>query len=106
MLLKGPGVVQDLQSTGATFSSIMLTWNELSCVDRNGLLTGYRIEYGTTTFDNTEMVTGVSNTSFTATGLNPSTTYMFRVAAVNGNGTSEPYTIANFSTSVPQGNCF
>ena len=80
-MFTGPGRVQNLRSTGATLNSITVTWDELNCVDRNGELTGYRIEYGTTTFDNMERVTG---TSFTATGLFPLTTYMFRVAAVNG----------------------
>ncbi len=70
-----------------TFYSITVRWDELSCVDHNGELTEYRIEYGITPSDNMETVTG---TSFTATGLLPLTTYMFRVAAMNGNGTG-PY---------------
>ena len=63
----------------------MLTWDELSCVERNGALTGYRIEYGTTTFDNNKMLMGASNTTVIVTNLNPDTNYMFRVAGVNSN---------------------
>ena len=74
-------MVQNVSTTGATFN-ITVTWDELSCVDRNGLLTGYRINYGTTTFNNVQTV--ISGTSFTVTGLISLTTYMFRVAAVSG----------------------
>ena len=68
-------------------------WDRLSCVDRNGEITGYRIQYGTTTpLDQTEMITGTSasNRTFTASGLVPLTTYMFRIAAVNSDGVG-PY---------------
>ena len=56
---------------------------------RNGNITGYTIEYGTTMFDRTAAITGTSggNRTFTATGLLPLTTYMLRIAAVNSNGT-------------------
>ena len=83
-------MVQNLMSTSVTFSSITLTWDGLSCVNRNGPLTGYRIAYGTTTFDNMETVTA-ETISFTATGLTPSTTYMFRVAAVGGSDLTGTY---------------
>ena len=92
-------MVQNLSTTGAAFN-ITVTWDELSCVDRNGELTGYRIEYGTTTFDNMETV---AVASFTATGLCPLTTYMFRVAAVNSNGTGPYSTTVNSTTSFPPG---
>ena len=55
-LLAGPGIVENLRSTIATFNSITLTWDELSCVDHNGPFIGYRIEYSNVTFDHTEMV--------------------------------------------------
>ena len=59
---------------------------DLSCIRHNGDLTGYRVEYGTMSFDNVETV---GTTSFTATGLTPNTVYMFRVAAVNSNGVGQ-----------------
>ena len=93
-------MVQNVRSTGATFSSITLRWDELGCVDRNGPLTGYRIEYSTT---NTETVTaGASNTSFTVTGLDPSTTYVFDVVAVNSNHIGTATTTIN-SMTLPSG---
>ena len=79
----GPGTVQMLRIINASFSSISLTWDELSCEDHNGPLTGYRVEYGNVSFETSEVVSGVA---FTATGLLPLTTYMFRVAAVSENG--------------------
>ena len=94
-------MTRNVRSTGATFSSITLMWDELSCVDRNGPLTGYRLEYGTTTFNNVETVTG---TPFTATGLNPSTTYMFRVAAVGSSNLIGTYsTTVNVQTPLSSG---
>ena len=95
------GRVENLRSTVVTSSSITVTWDELSCVDRNGELTGYRIDYGIGTFDNSQTVT--SGTSFPASGLRPLTTYRFRVAAVNSNGRG-PYSDAlNRQTLVSPG---
>ena len=77
-------MVQNIFSISSTFSSITVTWDELSCVERNGVITGYRIEYGNTTFHRTNLVVGESNTTLTVTGLHPLSTYMLRVAAFNG----------------------
>lgn len=57
---------------------------------QNGDLTGYKIQFGVTTFNTTSMLLGVSDRNFTASDLDPLTTYMFRVAAVNSDGTG-PY---------------
>ena len=97
MLYAGPhDMIQNLHSTNATFTSIALTWDELSCVDHNGELTGYRVEYGTTTFNN---MTTLNGTSFTVTRLLANTTYMFRVAAVNSNGTGPYSTVVTGQTT-------
>ena len=93
-------MIGNLANTSIASSNITVMWDELSCVDRNGELTGYRIEYGTTTFDNMETVTGIS---FIATRLLPLTTYMFRVAAVNKNGTGQYSTRLITMTSLPSG---
>ena len=64
-------------------------------MDRNGNITGYKVQYGTTSFDNTITIHGTSteNRSLNATDLDPLTTYMFRVAAINVDGTG-PYSTA------------
>ena len=98
ILFAGPGIVQNVRSTFATFSSITLTWDELNCVDRNGPLTEYKIEFGTTNFENMKTVTG---TSFTASGLTGNTSYMFKVAAMNSNGPGMYNTIVNSMTLPP-----
>ena len=73
-------------------------------MDRNGEITGYRILYGTTTpLDQTEMITGTSasDRTFTASGLVPLTTYMFRIAAVNSIGVG-PYSEVESTTTASQ----
>ena len=101
LAIAAPGVrPNSITTSSVTFSNFIVTWDELSCVDRNGELTGYRIEYGTTTIDKMETVTG---TSFTATELTPFTTYMFRVAAVYGIGTGPYSTTVNIMTLIPSG---
>ena len=69
-----------------------MTWDRIPCVHRNGDITGYSIQHGATAFDNMATVTGTTDEmrTFEASGLEPLTTYMFRVAAVNSNGTG-PY---------------
>ena len=73
-------MVQNLQNSSVTSTSISVRWDALSCVDRNGGIPDYRIEYGTTT-------STLPGTSFTANRLRPSTTYNFRVAGVRGSQT-------------------
>ena len=73
----------------STATTITLTWDKLNCVDRNGAITGYMVQYGITTFNISVNVTGTS-ASVTASGLVPLTTYMFRIAAVNSDGVG-PY---------------
>ena len=93
----------NIRSTATTIS-ITLMWDRLSCVDRNGEITGYRILYGTTTpLDQTEMITGTSSSdrTFTASGLVPLTTYMFRIAAVNSDGVG-PYSDVESITTATQ----
>ena len=75
-------------------------------MDRNGEITGYRILYGTTTpLDQTEMITGTSSSdrTFTASGLVPLTTYMFRIAAVNSDGVGSYSGQHSLDTSFPTG---
>ena len=93
-------MVQNLLSTSISSNSITLSWDELSCVDHNGEITGYRIEYGVATFDTMEAVTG---SSFTANGLRPFSNYTFRVAAI-GNTLIGQYSAAlNRQTSLSSG---
>ena len=94
-------MIEKLKRLSANSTSITVAWDELSCVDRNGPITGYRIEYGITTFNNTETVTA---TFFTATRLFPITTYMLRVAAVGESIIGSYSTTLNAKTRLPTGN--
>ena len=79
-------------SPSSTSTSIMVTWDTIDCIERNGVITSYSVEFlyddGTRTFRITDQVMGQS---FTASGLTPNTSYTFRVAGVNANGTG-PFT--------------
>lgn len=94
---------EKLKAIGSTFTTITLTWERLSCVDHNGNITGYEVQYGTTTID-TRTVTGEldDNDEFVVTELEPMTVYKFRVAAVNSNGTGLYSTPVQFQTTVLQ----
>ena len=67
-------------------SSITLTWNDLPCIDQNGPLLGYVIEY---TPDggmaSTTLLTGDNQ----LTGLAACTNYAMSIAAQNDAGTGE-----------------
>ena len=105
----GPGVFPGNIMSTSTSTSITVMWDRLSCVDRNGEITGYRILYGTTTpLDQTEMITGTaaSDRTFTASGLVPLTTYMFRIAAVNSDGVGPYSDPESLDTIFPTGNTY
>ncbi|CAL9436816.1 chitinase [Streptomyces sp. enrichment culture] len=71
-----PGTPGGLAVSGTTASSVSLAWNTVSGA------TGY------TVYRDGTKVTAVSGTSATVTGLAPSTSYSFRVAATNAAGES------------------
>ena len=65
---------------------VRVAWGELSCLDRNGLITGYVVEVSL----DDEIVNTVdivdSSMTTTLTGLLPLRTYYVRVAAVTDQG--------------------
>ena len=69
-----------------TATSISISWIQISCIDRNGDIIGYRIVYGPV---NTAPVTldhQSTSTSRDFTGLSPFTNYVFSVSGVNSQG--------------------
>ena len=73
------------QSAGPT--QIFLSWKEPT--PNNGpAITGYKIEYKTTTGDYTVLTTTGITTSYTHTGLTTGSQYSYRVFAINSAGTS------------------
>jgi hypothetical protein len=78
-----PYAVTGVTATAGT-NQVTLSWNAVSGA------TSYQL-YRTGNSGNeaaTPSVTGITGTTFTDTGLNPGTTYYYRVVAVNGSGAS------------------
>ena len=94
----------NIRST-STSTSITVMWEGLSCIDRNGEITGYRIQYGVTTLSSTVNITGTSasDRTFTASGLVPLTTYMFRIAAVTSDGVGPYSSVERIATTFATG---
>ncbi len=65
----------------ATSRSITVTWDTITCIERNGIITSYTVEFGPS--GNPTMRTAITELTFTANGLTPFTNYTFRVAGVN-----------------------
>ena len=79
-------------------SKLILHWEPVDCKHRNGLITGYRVQYwmvGNKRI-HTINVAGRTTTKRIIKGLEPGTAYFIQVAAVNSAGTgvySDPYTV-------------
>ena len=67
----------------------MVTWDTIDCIERNGVITSYSVEFQEE--GGADIPGEVMGQSFTASGLTPNTSYTFRVAGVNANGTG-PFT--------------
>ena len=87
-------------------TSITIEWSELDCIDRNGVITGYRVRYGpTSTSPSQRQISTISGRMFTVDREFITLSYNFEVAAVNVNGTG-PYSTPPLTvdTAVPSGN--
>ncbi len=80
-------------TASATPRSVTVSWDAIECIERNGNITGYMVEFRER--GGARIPGEVVNQTFTASGLNPHTKYTFRVAGVNINGTG-PYTAIIF----------
>ena len=74
-----------------TSRNISVSWDVIDCTERNGIITGYTVEFQEQ--GGARLPGEVVNQTFTASGLTPRTNYVFRVAGVNSNGTG-PFTNA------------
>ena len=75
---------QGLSVLNVMATSVVLTWNELDCLQRNGDITGYMIRYDR----DSRLISDSSSTiAYTVEELIPFTEYSFSVAAVNSVGT-------------------
>jgi fibronectin type 3 domain-containing protein len=90
-----PAIPSNLAATAVSGTQINLTW-----FDRSANEQGFRIERRQPGGSFEEIATvGASTTSFPNTGLEPSTTYEFRVRAYNGSGSSAYSNVASAATS-------
>ena len=79
-----------------------ITWNSVECIHRNGLVTHYNIGHGPADYGETNVVQtrgepDEGGGSYTFTGLEPSSNYEFKVAAVNDVGVG-PFAITQGKT--------
>ena len=68
-----------------TSRSIMVTWDTIECIERNGIITNYTVVF------QEQVPVNTVGMIFSAEGLTPQTNYTFQVAGVNDVGTG-PFT--------------
>lgn len=94
--IPAPAAPTNLGATAVSTSQINLAWT-----DNANNETAFAIERATNSTFTADLVSnsvGSNVTSYQATGLAPSTTYFFRVKAVNGGGSSAPTNTASATT--------
>ena len=86
-----------------------IQWSRVSCLERNSEITGYRVRYlqseSPTSITKEANISGVmeSDRMFIITGLNPRTSYMIEVMAVNRKNQLGPPANISVITTFPQG---
>ena len=103
--LTAPSGAPENVSAEHTSTTISLSWDEVNCFERNGMISRYRISYAAA--ENVSDVNYIDSTGFqeNLTGLLPSTTYVVSIAAVNdeqGTGPAQNLTITTmpFTTDI------
>ncbi|HEV2193363.1 MAG TPA: fibronectin type III domain-containing protein [Nitrosopumilaceae archaeon] len=93
-----PAAPTGLTSTAVSSAQINLSWTAPS--NGGSPITGYKIEYkiGSGAYSVLAANTANTTTSYSHTGLIPSTAYTYRVSAINAIGTSTPSTEASATT--------
>ena len=86
ILLVSTGVPQDI-TPSVTARSVNVSWNEIECIERNGMITNYTVEFLSLGGSAIPGVLMVNERRFTASELTPFTNYTFQVAGDNSNGT-------------------
>ena len=85
------GVPLNVRST-STARSISVSWDEIDCIERNGMITGYLVRFqqadAATVTNETRVILG---TTFSTSELHFLTNYIFQVAGMTSVGTG-PFT--------------
>ena len=74
-----------------TSRSVSVSWNTIECIERNGEITNYTVVFQEQGGAVIPGEVNVMDRTFTTSGLQPFTRYVFRVAGVNDAGTG-PFT--------------
>ncbi len=94
-----PSAPQSLQASAGN-SQVTISWT-IPSNNGGSTITGYKIERSTdsgTTWSTVQSNTGSTTTTYNDIGLAPSTTYTYRVSAINSVGTSSPSNTASATT--------
>ena len=100
------GLPQSLSNISVSISSVTIQWSRVECLKRNSEITGYAVRYRRPISTAKEVnISGVmdSDRMFTIIGLNPRTSYMIEVMAVNRENHFGPPTNIDVVTTIPQG---
>ena len=100
------GPPQTLTNTSVKLSSVTIQWSRVDCLKRNSEITGYRVGYHQSPTSTVKEVniSGVmdSDRMFTITGLNPRTSYMIEVMAMNREKLLGPPANIDVQTTIPK----
>ncbi|MDE1862849.1 MAG: fibronectin type III domain-containing protein [Thaumarchaeota archaeon] len=91
-----------LAATASSSSQINLSWTAPSS-NGGSAITGYKVGRSTdgTNWSTIAPNTGSASTSYSDAGLAATTTYYYRVSAINSVGTSQPSSVVNVKTQGP-----
>ena len=85
-----------IDTTSTTSRSVSVSWTQIGCIERNGPITNYTVEFRKV---GGALIPGmVVNRTFTASGLTPYTNYTFSVAGVNDASTGPFTNVTNIMT--------
>ena len=77
------GIPSNIRYNILNSSTVLLQWNEVECSKRNGLITGYIVQYTEENANHTRNITGGNASSHVLTGLIVHRNYSIRLAAAN-----------------------
>ncbi len=87
----------NVMSNMTTSQSVTITWDTITCIERNGIITSYTVEFGLP--GKPTLRTGITELTFTPNEqLKPFTNYTFRVAGINYAGTGVYSNISTITT--------